>query len=169
LLLRLKRNSEHLRTPMLVATDMSTNMLDVEQVACAVKSDDGVTDVNETGDQLIPEGSELLVRIFGPMWISVRTQEHRNKLMYYACDIQRILGLSNITGATRGGEQGVRVEYKHRAKVLANDPSVPGKVILVNLKGVFQMILNNESDECLKIRRIISNQYLHKIDRLKLY
>jgi len=54
-------------------------------------------------------------------------------------------------------------------KVLSDAKNVPGYVILLNLVGVFQLILNNESDECMKIRNIISKKYLPNTKNLKLY
>jgi hypothetical protein len=114
-------------------------------------------------------GIELLVSIFGSKWVKVRTQVHKDILMYYACDIQAILDLSNITGSTRGGTLGLRVASRNRVKVRANDSTVPGKVILLNLVGVFQMVLNNESTACKRIRDLVSEKYLPNIQGLQLY
>ena len=55
------------------------------------------TNLDESIAVIEPTGIELLVKIFGPEWTTVRTQVHRDRIKYYACDIQKRLRISNIT------------------------------------------------------------------------
>lgn len=110
-----------------------------------------------------------LPSILGPEWGSIRWQRHDGEIMYFACDVKNLLGLSNVTTATRGVTAGNRVAWDERVKTGAYDPNIPGKVILLTLSGVYQLILNNSSKMCKRYRDYISCRFLPRCKNLVLY
>lgn len=122
-----------------------------------------------TDIQLRSPSAPYLPKILGPEWSRVRWQRHDGEIMFFACDVKNTLGLSNVTTATKGVSTGNRVEWKERVKTRAYDPNIPGKVILLTLAGVFQLILNNGSKKCKKYRNFIACNYLPQRKKLVLY
>jgi prophage antirepressor-like protein len=113
--------------------------------------------------------TSVLPKILGPEWLQVRWQKHDGVIMYFACDVKEVLGLSNVTTATSGVTAGNRVERSERVKAYPYDPNIPCKVILLTLIGVYQLILNNNSAMSKKYRNYIACNILPHKKNLVLY
>jgi len=123
----------------------------------------------EIDKQSVNKQTPFLSKILGPEWSRVRTQRHDGVIMFFACDVQGILGLSNVTTATRGVTGGNRVEWDQRIKTLTYDPNIPCKVILLTLAGVFQLILNNNSKKCREYKNYLAIHFLPARKKLVLF
>jgi prophage antirepressor-like protein len=102
----------------------------------------------------------VLARLFGQEWRNVRYIVIEGTEMYMAYDILKLLGLSNITNALRGVTGSYNVSPRYRTKEKVDDWNRFRSIHLVTIDGVFQMILNNKSPECKRIKEYIASQVL---------
>ena len=93
-----------------------------------------------------------LTRLFGSEWGDERYGNFNGKEMHMAYDICKVLGLSNSTIAIRGSAGICNVSSKHRIMEMVEDWNPIRTVHLLTIDGVFQMILNNKSAECRRIK-----------------
>lgn len=107
--------------------------------------------------------NEALARIFGPEWANVRSTVIKEERMHMAHDICKILGISNVTVALRGTAGICNVDPQHRTMELIEDWNKFRTVHLLTIKGVFQLILNNKSTGCRRIKERISTDWLPRM------
>ena len=107
--------------------------------------------------------SATLVNIFGPEWADVRTAMIEGQEMYMAHDICKILGLSNVTTALGGVNGSYNVSPQFRRKERVYEWNHRRKIHLLTVEGVFQLILNNKSKECKKIKEYLASEVLPKM------
>ena len=101
-----------------------------------------------------------LARLFGPEWLNVRTVVIDNEEMHMAHDICEILGLSNVTFALRGVSGSYNVSPNFRTKEKIDDWCTFRKIHLLTLDGVFQLVMNNKSPECKRIKEYMAANVL---------
>lgn len=130
---------------------------------------EGTDGMPQIDNQNVDVKTPFLPKILGPEWSRVRWQRHAGETMFFACDVKDILGLSNVTTATRGVTGGNRVSWDQRVKAQAYDPNIPFRVILLTLAGVFQLVLNNNSKKCGEYKNYIATQYLPTKKKLVLF
>ena len=104
-----------------------------------------------------------LARIFGSDWAEVRSTVIDGKEVHMAFDICKILGLSNVTLAIKGGASKSNVNPQHRTMELIEDWNKFRTVHLLTIDGVFELILNNKSAECKRIKDYIVASVLPKV------
>jgi prophage antirepressor-like protein len=96
-----------------------------------------------------------LRRIFGKDWKHVRSTVTDGKELHMAYDICKILGLKNVTLAIRSAKGACNVKSEHRTMELIEDWNKFRTVHLLSIEGVFELILNNKSAECRRIKDYI--------------
>ena len=101
-----------------------------------------------------------LTKLFGPEWTMVRTAIIGGEEMYMAYDICGVLGLSNVTFALRGVSGSYNVSPSFRTKFKIDDWCKFRKIHLLTLDGVFQLIMNNKSPECKRIKEYMAANIL---------
>jgi len=101
-----------------------------------------------------------LATLFGQEWANVRTAIIDGVEMYMALDICRILGLSNVTFALKGVTGVYNVSPRYRTKEFIEEWNHRRKIHLLTLDGVFQLILNNKSSECRRIKEYVAASVL---------
>lgn len=101
-----------------------------------------------------------LARIFGPDWVEVRSVVIDGKELHMAHDICKLLGLSNVTVAVKGGAGRCNVDQENRTMELIEEWNKFRTVHLLTIDGVFQLILNNKSAECRRIKDYVVSSVL---------
>ena len=111
--------------------------------------------------------SATLTELFGPEWSEVRSVVIDGVELYMAYDISKILHLSNITYALNGVARGNNVDTKQRTKKKIDLWCPFRSIHLLNIAGVFQMIMNNNSKKCKRIKERMSTDWLPKLLDIK--
>ena len=93
-----------------------------------------------------------LLDIFGPEWSYVRRIILNGKELHMAHDICKLLGLSNTTTAIRGVKKGCNVDRENRTMEHIECWNKLRTIHLLTIEGVLQLILNNKSTGCKKIK-----------------
>lgn len=101
-----------------------------------------------------------LARMFGPEWITVRSTVIDEKEMHMGHDICKLLGLSSTTVAIKGAAGTWNVSPEHRTMELVEEWNKFRTVHLLSTEGVFQLILNNKSPECRRIKAYMARNAL---------
>lgn len=109
-----------------------------------------------------------LAKIFGNEWAFIRSVTINDEEMYMAHDICKLLGISNVTIALRGVTGSYNVSPNFRTKEKIEEWNTFRKIHLLTLDGVYQLILNNKSPECRRIKEYIASQVLPGVgDKVK--
>jgi prophage antirepressor-like protein len=103
-----------------------------------------------------------LVRIFGKEWFHVRTAIINKKRYYMAHDCCQILGISNVSLAIKSARGVHNVSQEERTMEQIDEWNKFRTIHLLTLNGVFQLILNNKSAGCRKIKNHIASAILPK-------
>jgi hypothetical protein len=112
--------------------------------------------------------SATLSELFGPEWAGVRSVVIDGVELYMAYDISKILHLSNITYALDGVARGNNVDARQRTKKKINSWCPFRMIHLLTIEGVFQMIMNNNSRQCKRIKERMATKWLPKVLDIKI-
>jgi len=104
-----------------------------------------------------------LKTIFGENWKHVRSTIIDGKEFHMAYDICKILDLKNVTLAIRSAKGACNVKPENRTMELIEDWNKFRTVHLLTIGGVFELILNNKSAECRRIKDYIVTSVMPKV------
>lgn len=104
--------------------------------------------------------NETLTKYFGPEWGDVRHEFSDGVEWHMAWDISHVLGLKNVTIAIRGGKNSFNVDPQYRTMVKDEYYNKFRTVHLLTIEGVFQLIMNNKTLECKRIKEYMARGVL---------
>lgn len=104
-----------------------------------------------------------LQKLFGNDWRHVRSTVTDGKELHMAHDICRILGLKNVSLAIKSAKGACNVKPENRTMELIEDWNKFRTVHLLTIDGVFDLILNNKSAECRRIKDYMVSSVLPEV------
>jgi BRO family, N-terminal domain len=104
--------------------------------------------------------NETLSNIFGPEWSDVRFDTINEIEMHMAYDICKKLKIKNVTIAIRGNKDNHNVSQQYRTMEFIEDWNKLRTIHLLTIDGVFQLIMNNKTIECKRIKEYIAANVL---------